>query len=109
MKINNHHYYVQRPSDSNWKTALSNWVVEAVELDINDKSLQDWQKTKEFVNKYLKVETFEYGERFIVKDDWIECKTPVKEGALTQSAYFELIRKELPNLSLPQTKNFVKK
>ncbi len=93
-------FYVQKPNDEFWNTFLSNWVIEALPIDISDSSLKDWEKTDTYVRGKLKVinpKNFDWPH--IDKSMWVKCSGPSRK--LEFREYVKLYQSLNPEHPLP--------
>ena len=93
-------FYVQKPQDKHWNVGMTNYVIEAGPIDINDEGLLNWQKTDEFVRDHLKVikpENFSWP--LVEKASWVECNGPARRLGFEE--YFKLYHSLDPEHPLP--------
>lgn len=73
--------------------------VRAINKALDD--LEDWQKTDDYMNSYLKViEPENYVPPYIEKKRWMVCKEEFGARTLTFDEYVDLVKKYMPNFPL---------
>lgn len=93
-------FYVQRPADEYWNTAMGDFVIKASNIDPEDASLPTWQRTAEFVKNNLRVlEPKDFSWPIVRKNAWAECKGPARK--LDADEYVFLYNKLDPSRPLP--------